>query len=236
MSEMQLLWNYQQADIAVDRYEKEMRADPNRQKLVKYREFLLQQQDAMKRIESDVESMKERLRIQKEEIERLRDDLTDFQETLNETEPENIDIARKSLSYAQKLVNMIGRCEQELAKLKKDAEAKDRLQHEIRVRAAKVKSEFDALKQTYDGEYREQSVALAGLKAKAAKAAEGISDDLLKKYEEIKHHSVPPIAKLIDGNRCGGCNMNLPQVLQRSIRTGAEYVECENCGRIILVE
>lgn len=47
---------------------------------------------------------------------------------------------------------------------------------------------------------------------------------------------MPPIARLIDGNRCGGCNMNLPQVILRNIRMGARIVECENCGRIVLVE
>ena len=73
-------------------------------------------------------------------------------------------------------------------------------------------------------------------KGEAAKAAEGIDPAMLAKYKEIKQHCAQPIAKLVDGNRCGGCNMNLPQVLMGQIKQGAKSVECENCGRIVIVE
>ncbi len=236
MDQMQQLWFYQQADIAVDRYEREMHKSPNRQKLIKHREFLLSQQEAMRRIESDVESMGERIGTIRAEVTRLEEELKDLQDTLTEEEPETIEITRKSLSYAQKLVSSLNRLEQELQKIRKDAEARDRQQHEIRVRAAKARQEFDKLKALYDAEYKEQSDALIKLKAESAQAAQGISEELLEKYKQIKQHSMPPIAKLLDGNRCGGCNMNMPQVALRSIRTGAKSVECENCGRIVLVE
>lgn len=236
VDQMQLLWNYQQADMAVDRYEREMRKSSNRQKLVKHRDFLLSQQEAMHRIETDVEAMSERMEGIRAEVIRLEEELKDLQETLSEEEPETIEITRKSLSYAQKLVAGITKCEQELAKIRKDAETRDRQQHEVRVRAAKTRAEFDALKKVYDVEYKDQSVELNKLRADAAKAEEGIEPAMLEKYKQIKQHSVPPIAKLLDGNRCGGCNMNLPQAVLRNIRTGAKSVECENCGRIVLVE
>jgi len=233
---LQLLWNYQQADIAVDRYEREMRKSPNRQKLVKYREFLLQQQETMRRIETEIEALHEKLGGARVELGRLEEELRDLQETLAEEEPETLDIARKSLSYAQKLVMGITQCEQEVTKVRKDAEARDRQQHEVRVRAAKIRTEFDSLKTEYDVEYKEQTTELGKLRAGATKASEGIPSELLEKYKQIKQHSTPPIAKLVDGNRCAGCNMNLPQVVLREIRTGAKSVECENCGRIVLVE
>ena len=61
MDQIQLLWNYQQADMTADRFEREMRKSPNRQKLLKNREFLLSQQEAMRRIEGEVEAMAERM-------------------------------------------------------------------------------------------------------------------------------------------------------------------------------
>ena len=57
----------------------------------------------------------------------------------------------------------------------------------------------------------------------------------MEKYKAIKRHSTPPITKIHD-DRCGGCNMQLPAADMNKIRTGAPYVECENCGRIILVK
>ncbi len=236
MDTYQQLWAYQQADMAADRYEREIKRSPNRQKLVKHREFLLQQQEAMHRIEADVETMGERLEAIRAEIIRLEEELKDLQDTLTEEEPETIEIARKSLSYAQKLCGAITKCEQDLNKIKKDAEARERQQHEVRVRAAKVRAEFDQLKAVYDEEYKEQTAALSKLRSAANKAADGIPSELMDRYKQIKLHSVPPIAKLLDSNRCGGCNMNLPQVILRNIRMGEKSVECENCGRIVLVE
>ena len=236
MEQIEMLWEYQRADMAADRFEREIQRNANRQKLLKHREFMLQQQEIMKRIESEVDAMSERIEALRAEMNRIEEELLDLQDTLKEKEPETIEIARKSLSYAQKLVGAIDKCEKELNKLRRDAEARDRQQHEVRVRAAKVRAEFDALKKVYDGEYREQAAKLQKLRAQAAAAAEGIDPQLLEKYKTIKKHSLPPIAKLVDGNRCGGCNMNLPQVIMGQIRQGAKSVECENCGRIVLVE
>lgn len=236
MDQLQMLWNYQQADMAVDRFEREMRKSPNRLKLVKHRDFLLSQQEAMKKIEADVEAMGEKMESIRDEVVRLEEDLKDLQETLSEEEPESIEIARVSLAHAQKLVAAITRAEQDLTKIRKDAETRDRQQHEVRVRAAKARAEFDVLKKTYDVEYKEQSSELAKLRASAAEVANGIEEPLIEKYKQIKQHCMPPIAKLVDNNRCGGCNMNLPQVVLREIKMGEKSVECENCGRIVLVE
>lgn len=235
MQELQKLWLYQQADLAVDRFEMEMRRSPNRQILVKHRDFLMEQQNAMRKIEGDVLSMSERADAIEAEIAQLEESLKDLQETLEETEPENLDIARKSLDHAQKLVQSIGRLEQELQKIRKDADVRSRQQHEVRVRAAKTKAEFDKLKTVYDEEYRLQSEELVNLKARAEEAVKGISESLLEKYKKIKLHRTPPVAKLSD-DRCGGCNMNFPAVVLLKIRNGEMAVDCENCGRIVLVQ
>lgn len=235
MEQIQKLWQYQQLDMEVDRFEREMRSSSNRQQLIKHRDFLKEQQNVVRRIEGEVTVMADRMDAIRDEITRLEESLRDLQETLEEEEPENLDIARKSLSHAQKLVNTLTRYEQELQKLRKDADVRDRQQHEVRVRAAKVKTEFDSLKQVYDVEYQEQMKQLELLKTQAQEAAKGIEPAAMDRFKAIKLHSTPPMAKL-NGDRCGGCNMSLPSVVLRNIRTGKEMVECENCGRIILVE
>ena len=233
---MQSLWNFQKYDMDADRFELQMRRSPTRQKLVKHREFLLSQQESMRKIEGDVVAMGQRVEVIRADVAKMEEELRDLQDTLREEEPETIEIARKSLSHAQKLVSSLVRVEQELSKIRKDADTRGRQQHEVRVRAAKVRTEFDELKKVYDVEYKKDAETLAKLRADAAKAAEGIPKEAMEKYQQVKQHNVPPIAKLLDGSRCGGCNMNLPQAVLRNVRTGAASVECENCGRIVLVE
>ena len=79
------------------------------------------------------------------------------------------------------------------------------------------------------------SVKLEELKKKVAKEGEGIDPELLEKYKAIKRHAAMPITKMHD-DRCGGCNMQLSAADKDKVRSGLPYVECENCGRIILIK
>ena len=44
MEQYELLWQYQQVDMELDQYEKEMRGNSNRKELNKHRDFLKEQQ------------------------------------------------------------------------------------------------------------------------------------------------------------------------------------------------
>ena len=224
MEQYELLWQYQQVDMELDQYEKEMRGNSNRKELIKHRDFLKEQQEVLKKIEADVEIMSDRM-------EALADEIENFEAN----RPEDLEEAKKQIAVLQKLITTISRYEGELAKMRKDSESRDRQQREVRVRAAKARAEFDRIKVIYDEEYKQASVKLEALKKTVAEEAKGIDPELLEKYKAIKRHSTPPITRIHD-DRCGGCNMQLPAADMNKIRTGAPYVECENCGRIILVK
>ena len=70
MEQYELLWQYQQVDMELDQYEKEMRGNSNRKELLKHRDFLLEQQNVLKKIEADVDIMSDRMEALADEIER----------------------------------------------------------------------------------------------------------------------------------------------------------------------
>ena len=234
MEQYELLWQYQQVDMELDQYEKEMRGNSNRKELIKHRDFLKEQQEVLKKIEADVEIMSDRMEALADEIERLNGSV-EAAANFEANRPEDLEEAKKQIAALQKLITTISRYEGELAKMRKDSESRDRQQREVRVRAAKARAEFDRIKVIYDDEYKQASVKLEALKKTVAEEAKGIDPELLEKYKAIKRHSTPPITRIHD-DRCGGCNMQLPAADMNKIRTGAPYVECENCGRIILVK
>ena len=235
MEQYELLWKYQQVDMELDQYEREMRASSNRKELIKHRDFLREQQEVLKKIEADVEIMSDRIEALADEITRLNGSVAEATATLEANRPQDVEEAKKQIAAVQKLLNTISRYETELAKMRKDSEARDRQQREVRVRAAKARAEFDRIKVIYDEEYKVAAVKLEELKRKVAKEAEGIDPDLLEKYKAIKRHAAPPITRLHD-DRCGGCNMQLSAADKDKVRSGVPYVECENCGRIILIQ
>ena len=229
------LWQFMQVDMEADRFENKMRQSENRQKLLKQRTFLMDQQANMKKLESEIAVMQDRLEAIRDEADRLDKLLAAAAAEIEANPPTTAEDADKRAESVQKLVDSLSRYEQELQKLRKDSETKDRQQKEIRVRAAKTKIEYDQLKQVYDTEFKKDSAQLQKLRADIEKEAAKVEPKLLERYRSIKQHCTPPMAKLIDG-QCSGCFMSLPSATLLELKEGNRVVECDNCGRILYIE
>ncbi len=92
----------------------------------------------------------------------------------------------------------------------------DRLEAEERERLA----EIDAR----EGDLRETRATLA----------EAVPAALLKQYEQVrKARRGIGLVQLVDGRRCGGCNMQLPLHVVQKVKKNAGVVRCPSCGRIL---
>lgn len=229
------LWNFMQVDMEAGNFENQMRQAPNRQKLLKQRNLLVELQNNMKKIESDVAIMADRIEAVKDEYTRLEGSLKALTEQIEANPPETLEAIEKQAQAVQKVTDALIRYEHELQKMRKDAEARDRQQKEVRVRAAKTKMEYDALKKEYDVEFKRDSQKLNELKAKVEQASHGVDATMLSKYREIRQHCVPPMARLVN-DQCSGCFMSLPSATLRRVKANEEIVCCDNCGRILYNE
>ena len=230
--QLDTLWQFMQVDMEADGFENKMRQSANRQKLIKQRDFLKDQQVNMKKLENDVAVMQDRFEAVQDEADRLEKVLDNLSKEIEANPPQSIEEAQKQAESVQKLLDTLTRYEQELQKMRKDADVKDRQQKEIRVRAAKTKVEFDQLKVEYDKEFKADTATLQKMRANTEQEAKKIDPALLAKYRSIKQHCTPPMAKLING-QCSGCFMSLPSATLLEIRNGERIVECDNCGRIL---
>lgn len=226
------LWNFMQVDMEADKFENQMRLSANRQKLLKQRNFILEQQNNMKKLEADVAVMQDRLEAVGDEAKRLSGVLEGMVRELESSPPADAEESDRRAEAAERLTETLARYEQELLKMRKDAEARDRQQKEIRVRAAKTKQEYDQLKQVYDQEFKRDTQKLAAMRENIEKEAAKLDPELLKRYRAIKQHCTPPMAKLVNG-QCSGCFMSLPSATLRELKLGEKTVECDNCGRIL---
>lgn len=233
MDQLELLWAYQQEDMESDRLENEIKRSPTRLKLVKNRDYLVEQQGVIKRIEGEVVVMGDRIDAIKDAIDRYQEQLNNLQAKFEADPPQDIEAIKQLSADTKKLLGTITTYEQEMKRIRKDAADRDRQQHEIRVKAAKVKSEFDQLKIVYEKEYKEKLKALQAQRKVVAEKGKEIDPPHLEKYKTIKLHCVPPIARLLN-DQCGGCNMSLPSVVLRTIKSGSSIIECETCGRMII--
>lgn len=233
MEQTELLWQYQQADMAADAFEREIKRSPNRIALKKNREFLVEQQNAVKRMEQEVAEMVDRIDVIKVAISRIEDQLSALRSRMEQNPPADLQQAQDLTHDAQKLLNNLTDYEREMKRIQKDAADRERNEKEIRVKYAKVKAEYDQQKVAYEAEYGEQMKQLEVKRAAAQEKAKLVDAALLDKYAQVKKHCVPPVARLY-GDQCGGCNMSLPQVTLRKFKSDKQYIECENCGRLII--
>ena len=230
--QLDMLWQFMQVDMEADRFETSIRQSEKRQKLLKQRSFLMDQQNNMKKLESDVAAMADRLEAVHDEAERLQKSVSELMQELESNPPKTEEETQARMEPVQKLMDTLTRYEQELTKMNRDAEIKDRQQREIRVRAAKTKIEYDLLKADYDVEFKRDTATLKAMRAKTEAEAKKLDPELLQSYNSIKQHCTPPMAKLVDG-QCSGCFMSLPSATMLEMKNGDQLVRCDNCGRIL---
>ncbi len=226
------LWNYMQFDLEADKFGSDMRQSPKRQLLLKDRNFLKEQQTNIAKIENDVSTMNDRMEAIRDEVERLGKLLAEQRAHLESEPPKTAEEIGERVTAIEKVLESMKHYEQELAKIRKDADARDRQQKEIRVRAAKTKAEYDAVKLEYDKEYADDTVKLKNLRARAEAEEKKTDSADLEKYKSIKAHVTPPMARMMN-NQCSGCFMALPLGTLRDLKSGEHMVTCDNCGRIL---
>ncbi|MBE5808476.1 MAG: hypothetical protein E7317_09075 [Clostridiales bacterium] len=233
--QLNALWQFMQVDMQADNFEAKMRQSEDRQKLIKQRNLLMELQNNMKKLESDIAVMKDRMEAVGDEAVRLEKVLENLTAEIQAEPPKDAEDAQKKAEGVQKVFDTLTRYEQEMRKMRADAEAKDRQQKEIRTRAAKTKADYDQRKAAYDEVFKTESAQLKKLREQTEAEAKRVDVALLERYRAIKQHCTPPMAKLING-QCSGCFMNVPSATLLEIREGNTIAECDNCGRILYVE
>ena len=72
------------------------------------------------------------------------------------------------------------------------------------------------------------------VRAERGPLAAAIDESLLAYYERLmKTKDGLAIAPMLDGGRCGGCQMKLIASTVVKVQAGTERATCENCGRIL---
>lgn len=232
MSQLELLWNYQQADVEAERQESAIKRSPSRQRLLKYQEYLREQKAANARIEDEVQAMSDRADALKDAISRAEDQLKALNKRYEEQRPGTSEEVQTYITEIQRLVQNISSYEQEVRRIRKDAGDREAQRRDIIQRAAQVRKDYDELKSQYDVELAESKKQLEALRSVVAEKSKGIEPEYLEKYKAIRQHSMPPLAQL-SNDQCGGCRMSLPSAVVRSVRNG-KLVECESCGRLLI--
>lgn len=232
MNKYELLWDYQQADMAVDSMKRKIAKSPVRIKLLKLRESIQEKQELIKKLEEEMLAMLDRLDVIEEAISLNEGKLRQAQDKIQSNPAQGSDDAKKYVDSVKELLADISNYEEEIKRIKKDSADRISRQRASKKTTIASKNEFDSLKEGYNVEYKESSEELEKLKSIADEKAKLLDSETLNFYKDKKQRCNPPLAKLVI-DRCGGCNMTFSSSLMLEIQAG-KIVECENCGRVII--
>ena len=232
---MEALWAYQEAEVAKNTVENEIRTTPARLQLNKLHKQLKNQQAVIAKLSEDIEAYEQQLT-------KLTDQVGKLEARLQMESSELATMKQDDESTAEEMTELKGDIERlnrevsqgvrEAKSLLGDIEkASEEYQNTARS-ASKAKKEYDTLRVQCE----EERVARQGELDQHDKNLERLSKTvdpvLLERYQQVKLHHAVPIAKIVN-SKCGGCNMSLPMVMLKKIATTDGIVECENCGRIL---
>lgn len=232
MNQLERLWEYQLADIEVDNLDLSIKRSPKRQRLVRLRNSYQSLQKDLKRIEDEILAMLDRMDALKDAIALSEDQMRQLQSRIQDAPPENSEDVKSFIDEAQRLTTTLSDYEQETLRIRRYAADRDRQQRDVKLRLVTAREEFMPLREEYDAEYKEKSQEIEKLKAVVKEKEQGIEPEYLQKYNTIKQHAAPPIAKLQNG-QCSGCNMSFPSSVLTAIKAG-KLIECETCGRMVI--
>jgi uncharacterized protein len=234
--QVQLLWEYQQVDMQAANVEKKLRGSPTRKKLMQARDYIVDSQNLMKKMEADAGEMRISYDSIKQKNDILVADLSSLIEYIadsdKDTSMQELERMRKEASEIQGNLNKQERDLQAIIERLGKIEANV---NKIAVNAPKAKKDYTELKQVYDTEAAAISAETAPFKQKMQTLEAAINPKLMLRYMNIKKTRINPLAP-VRNSRCTGCNMELPSVtLKKVVETGT-LLECENCGRLLFIE
>jgi uncharacterized protein len=234
--QVQLLWEYQQIDLQVANVEKKLRASETRKKLLQARDYIVDSQNLMKKMEADAGELRISYDSIKQKNDILVDDLINLSEYIEESDKDtSMQEVERMRKEAAEIQASLGKQERDLQLIIERLSKIESNVNKIAANVPKAKKDYTELKEVYDKEAAAIATETSPFKQKMQALEVKINPKMLQRYTNIKKTRMNPLAP-VRNSRCSGCNMELPSVtLKQVVETGA-LLECENCGRLLFIE
>lgn len=239
MENMKRLWEYQLVDLEYDKLDKSIKDTPTRKKLVKLQRFIKQSGRKLTERENSARVMRNKLSEIYSQSSAYLDDLEDLNKDISYlSECEEDELSREEVEEmirnSEKLSNNINDLKRQILEIKQELEDSDKSTKELISKMVSVRTEYDGLYEEHKKELASGSGDLEALKSKVLDAASALPAEVIEMYRRIKSSKPNPVA-ILKNNRCEGCRMLLPSGITPKIASAKEPIQCENCGRILII-
>lgn len=235
MTQTEIIWKYQEAEMELDRLRKELESTPERQKMRKLHKILKEQTDKIDAFRNGIKEKEAELDSDLAKLEALLKEYDLEQDDLNimmndeECTAEELTECRKSM---ETLLDRVNALKKSISERRDWIVSATESAKEAYSRGSKTKRDYEAARAVVETERLERKPVIDKAEKDVERIAAQLSPDLLKRYKTIKKKYPNPVAKVTD-NRCSGCGMSLPMATIKKFSAGNGVIECENCARIL---
>ena len=236
MQQLVPLWRYQQVDMKASVIENKLRNSEVRKKLLRARNYLMESQQNLKKLEADANGLQvsydTAMVKTREYAQRIDDIIREMHQGEDTANLADVERMRKEIND---LRDQLTRQEQAVQSIMESLTHIDDTMRKLYTGIPKAKNDFDQLKKLYDNEAVAATREIEPFRKEMQEMEKTLDPQLLAKYKAIKKTRVNPIALAMNG-QCMGCNMELPSIARKKLMYNSPTLcECDNCGRLLFV-
>ncbi|MEG2014359.1 MAG: C4-type zinc ribbon domain-containing protein [Clostridia bacterium] len=104
---------------------------------------------------------------------------------------------------------------------------------EYRGKIPQVRAQYLQCKASFDVLVKAKQPTVSKIREELATLEKVIPRDIIERYKLIKQQGIyPPFVPFVDGQKCGGCGMQVPSAQASKIDEHG-FITCENCRRVM---
>lgn len=228
----QEMLQYQTLDRELNRIERDLRKNPFYVKRKELKFALQKGEEQLARMEQKTMDLRNQLIAANQSLQKIAAVIEEHTKEIADIEDQD------ELNYMSKKLDeqleLLSNVEKEIKQIVRDGEELDKSFENIsKVQMPKLASDYNKCNAAFDKATQEAKPRVVEIKRQQAELRPSISPQLFEVYKRISEQTHPVFVPLENGNRCGGCRMEMPLAQVTAKLAEKDYMTCEHCGRII---
>lgn len=230
---IQNILKYQTIERDLRKIEQEIQASGERKKAQSAKNFLLDSDENLSKMDKRAEELLQLLNKAKKTYQENADILKEYEATANTLK--SGDEASYLAKKIGQIIDILKNTEREIALITKDIEDVGKSFTEFKAKYSVAKKEYTENKEKFDIIKQSKVPQINEIKKKLDALAVKIDTEILEKYKKKRDDKIFPVLVPVRDNMCGGCSMEISLKEMDKLKS-KKVIECENCQRMIYTD
>ncbi|MCM1289358.1 MAG: C4-type zinc ribbon domain-containing protein [Corallococcus sp.] len=228
----QEMLQYQAMDVELNKIERDLKKNESFVKRKELKLALQKSEEQITRLDQKTAELRNQLEKATQTLSKLVDVFDDHNKQLTDIEDQD------ELNYLNKKLDaqfeQLAAVERDVKQILKDGEEMEKAFERLsKVQMPRLAAEYGKCNSEFEKATLEVKPRVLELRKQQAELKSSIDSDLFDRYKKLSETVHPVFVPLENGNRCGGCRMEMPSAMVASQMAEKGLMRCENCGRII---